>query len=91
MTTAASLLLPSGRQADTPLEIASVLIRNCLSAADFDSAKQHAREALKLIEGIDSYTAMASSNPSGALAEQVKKTMEHDWDAVYENVMLAHR
>ncbi|KAI8826905.1 uncharacterized protein EV422DRAFT_511846 [Fimicolochytrium jonesii] len=79
---ASHLALPSGRAADTPLEIAACLLRRSLeSPNELDFVKQ----ALHIIEGIDEYTAAASTPASDSLLKHVETTMRQDWDAVYQN------
>ncbi|KAJ3019382.1 hypothetical protein HKX48_002138 [Thoreauomyces humboldtii] len=82
----ASLLLPDGRVADTPLEVIGCLLRQSLSARGHDADIQR---ALDMVVGIDQYTATVSTPVSQAVARQVDATMKVDWDCLYEAVREA--
>ena len=82
--------LPSGRTADTPLEVLACLLRSVLNSNDIQTAHSYAQKALELTEGIDNYIdEMASVDAVGdEIHTVVKKTMEWDWDGAYEKVCV---
>ncbi|KAJ3044570.1 hypothetical protein HK097_001425 [Rhizophlyctis rosea] len=85
--------LPSGRTADTPLEVIACHIRSILKSNDIQQAHLYAQKALELTEGIDNYIEeMTSVDAVGEeIHEVVKKTMEWDWDGVYEKGQTKYR
>ncbi|KAJ3034028.1 hypothetical protein HDV00_005505 [Rhizophlyctis rosea] len=85
--------LPSGRIADTPLEVLACHLRSILATNDIQTIHLYAQQALKLTEGIDNYIEdLASVDAVGQEVQiVVKKTAEWDWDGAYEKGQTQYR
>lgn len=81
--------MQAAKVSDTPMEFMVDFLNKAKEIADStanipEELRVNLQKALDIACGLDGYLEKMSSQESGPLAELYQKTMEHDWDKVFE-------
>lgn len=71
-------------QPDTPVEVITALLQSALAAENVADVKHQLQKAYDVVSGLDSYLESVSTPPSEVCQSLIQLSMQHDWDAAYE-------